>query len=372
MRKMSYDFYAEIINENKVLIENKISGNDSGKKREKRILRTLPDCFNSLYGNWYTNLQCISLFTKYYESGNDNKKEDIKAGYRGYLQTLDVYKMNSNWILKNNGKYSSNLWKLLEKPKIDVNQLPPHSFFLSIEFTLKKPFISRDDEDFYIIDNPISKEKVFKIPYIRASSWKGNLRWVARKLFNNTIDGNKEIQLFGNEKTEENKFNRGRLRFYPTFFNRIGLDIINPHNRETKAGTVPIYFEIVPEKTQVPKKAKVPEKTQAPEKIQAPEKTLGEFSLLYVPFDLIGEDEITVMKEVRNDFTIVLKSIYKLLVYYGFSAKKSSGYGVIDINEEFRFNIIDEKIEYLELRNKSGNFIKFDELLEELGGMNND
>jgi len=353
---MSYDFYTEFYDKNKGYIEDRIRKfNKKPSKKRKWMIKNLPDCFNSLYENWYTNLQCISLFTKYYESRNDNKKEDIKAGYRGYLQILDVYKMNSNCSLKNNGKCSSNLWKLLEKPEIDDNQLPPHSFFLSIEFTLKKPFISRDDEDFYIIDNPISKEKVFKIPYIRASSWKGNLRWVTRKISEKDKKNTRiERQLFGNEKTEENKFKRGRLQFYPTFFNRIGLDIINPHNRETKAGTVPIYFEMAPEK------AEFSENT---------EKTKGEFSLLYVPFDLIGEDEAIVMKEVRNDFDIIIESIYKLLIYYGFSAKKSSGYGVIDINEKFTFNIIDKKIKYLKLKNTSGHFNIFDELLEELGGI---
>ena len=304
---MSYDFYTEFYDKNKGYIEDRIRKfNKKPSKKRKWMIKNLPDCFNSLYENWYTNLQCISLFTKYYESRNDNKKEDIKAGYRGYLQILDVYKMNSNCSLKNNGKCSSNLWKLLEKSEIDIEQLPPHSFFLSIEFTLKKPFISRDDEEFYIIDNPISKEKVFKIPYIRASSWKGNLRWVTRKIFNDIIDDKKEIQLFGNKKTEEIKFKRGRLQFYPTFFDRIGLDIINPHDRKTKAGTVPIYFEIVPEKTQ------------------------GEFSLLYVPFDLIGEDEAIVMKE---DLLLICNALKLLFEEYGISAKRTSGYGAVEITK---------------------------------------
>jgi len=51
--------------------------------------------------------------------------------------------------------------------------------FWAIQFTfiLRKPYMTREDSDFYILDNPIRKDKVFKVPVAAASSWKGLLRW---------------------------------------------------------------------------------------------------------------------------------------------------------------------------------------------------
>ena len=39
-----------------------------------------------------------------------------------------------------------------------------NSSLIRIVFSLKKPYISRDDENFYIIDNPVCKDNVFKVP----------------------------------------------------------------------------------------------------------------------------------------------------------------------------------------------------------------
>jgi CRISPR-associated protein Cmr2 len=101
---------------------------------------------------------------------------------------------------------------------------------------------------------------------IASSTWKGNLRWTMQQLsvLNKEEDNSKRIiNLFANEREEEQNFSRGRLIFFPTFFNNISLEVINPHDRKTRAGTLPIYIESVPEGTE------------------------GNFSLLYIPFDLI-------------------------------------------------------------------------------------
>jgi len=66
---------------------------------------------------------------------------------------------------------------------------------------------------------------------------------------------------------------RGRLHFYPTFFARIGLEVINPHPRDTGAGKQPIYFESVPAGTP------------------------GVFTLLYVPLDLVGRSTPEAMEQ---------------------------------------------------------------------------
>lgn len=94
---------------------------------------------------------------------------------------------------------------------------------------------------------------------------------------------------------------KGRLHFYPTFFDKIGLEVINPHDRRTKAGATPVNIEC------------------------APEGAKGTFSLLYLaPFNTNAE------AEAKKDWDIICDAINKMMLEYGFSAKKSSGYGVIE------------------------------------------
>lgn len=105
---------------------------------------------------------------------------------------------------------------------------------------------------------------------------------------------------------------RGRLIFYPTFFDQIGLDVIAPHDRETKTpARGPIYFETVPENRS------------------------GVFSLLYFPFDLVGNDE-KLRKEAPKDLEILKEAIPAMLTKYGFGAKTTAGYGVIEDKVKFQ------------------------------------
>lgn len=200
-------------------------------------------------------------------------------------------------------------------PVIDselISILPQYSFGIQFELTLAKPYISKDEQEFYIIENPVKKDWVFKSPMVSPSTWKGNLRWVMRKkkeMTNapNTRDDIQIVRLFGYQKEEEGKEKRGRLQFFPTFFDGIDVEIINPHSRKTKAGagSGPIPIEIVPQNSK------------------------GTFTLLYVPFDLIDRDEAYIRKEVKEDLEMIIKAIKDLMFTYGFSAKKSSGTGLI-------------------------------------------
>jgi len=247
-----------------------------------------------------------------------------------------------------------------------LKTIPSCSFFLQFRFALATPYISRDDEEFYIIDNPVRKDKVFKVPMVSGSSWKGNMRWTAMRIFldscfNEGVNQNniKEyikcranmVRIFGYEKdaieayldslfteavnddnesikryTKNGRFDketfrkfleergylkpgvegrRGRLTFYPTFFDKISLEVINPHKRTTKAGTQPIYIESVP--------------------VDAS----GTFSLLYIPFDIMGKPEDVVAKEVVKDLSLIVAALKEMMLTYGFSAKKSSGFGIV-------------------------------------------
>jgi len=190
-------------------------------------------------------------------------------------------------------------------PKINLSLLPAYSFILNFTFTLEKPYISRDEQEFYIIDNPIRKDKVFGLPYVAPSSWKGSLRTALWQIDYNAEDDEMK-RIFGNERAAEKQeeLQAGRLRIFPTFFTKKGLEIINPHNREKSIGTVPIPMESVPIGTS------------------------GSFTILYVPFDLIGKEEKEIKKQMAADIQLICKGLKAMFMDYGFGAKTSSGYGI--------------------------------------------
>lgn len=235
----------------------------------------------------------------------------------------------------------------------NMDALPLGGWFLQFTFTLAKPWLSKDDDPLYVAEsvNPVRKDKVFKVPVMSAASWKGLLRWtmMQTRLFETRKDWSDEQWaeerfaqwfLFGDEKGEEPSgvkdfaayldeckpsakllfrkkvrkdfelgekdelpHHSGRLMFYPTFFNLIDVEVINPHSRTTKAGTHPIYLECAPAGAQ------------------------GAFSLLYVPFDLIGTDAEETRAQAEQDLAATCETIEAMMLTYGFSAKRTSGYG---------------------------------------------
>ncbi len=195
---------------------------------------------------------------------------------------------------------------IFESPKIDLAILPPYSFFIQFTFTLAQPYISRDEQDFYIIDNPVRKDKIFGLPYVASTSWKGSLRaafWHSR---DKEEDHPSIRHLFGNEKGNEDPkdFQAGCLYFYPTFFTSKSLEIINPQNRKLRVGEKPIPFESVPAGT------------------------TGVFTLLYIPFDLIGKDEQKTREQVAQELQLVCEGLQAMFRTYGFGAKTNSGFGL--------------------------------------------
>ena len=225
--------------------------------------------------------------------------------------TKDANTVREYWKKTNLSRNIENKFNALTNSmdcsEIDLNLLPEFSFLLRFKFTLEKPYLSRDEQDFYIIDNPVRKDKIFGLPFVAPSSWKGSLRAALQRRDGKYNSDNLEIQrIFGNNRREERQemLRAGRLHFFPTFFSKIDLEIINPHDRDRKVGINPILMESVPEGTS------------------------GIFSLLYVPYDLIGKDENEIKSQVIGHIILVIKGIAAMFKDYGFGAKTSSGYGI--------------------------------------------
>ena len=212
------------------------------------------------------------------------------------------------------------LYELFKQPTIELGLLPLCSFVIQFTFTLAQPYISRDDQDFYIIDNPVRKDKLLGLPYVAPTSWKGSLRAAFRRVFeiktnyeareNLSKEDLKKIgwdeRLFGNQKgvKESAELLSGRLNFYPTFFTQKSLEIINPHDRARRVGKNPILIESVP--------------------INA----TGVFTLLYVPFNyFVAKSQI--QADALADLKLVAEALQAMFCKYGFGAKTSSGFGLV-------------------------------------------
>ena len=272
---------------------------------------------------------------------DDDKKRATKRHHR----LVGQYVLYANRAIDDIGTLG------LEKPNPEiVDTLAPGSFCLTFKLRLVRPLLSKDDEAFHICDNPMRKDHVFRVPMMSPSGWKGCLRSAATRLLaaraSKLTDQDfatarlRLTALFGNEKGMDVKksdrrrwdeyldktggpkaaelyremlktrstsgFLAGRLRFFPAFFDDLGIEVINPHDRTKKAGKLPIYFECVPDGGS------------------------GTFSLLHVPFDLVEQSESVLRQEVASDLEVIAPALEAMLTLYGFGAKTSSGYGVID------------------------------------------
>lgn len=200
------------------------------------------------------------------------------------------------------------LWQPIARPEPDLTLLPEGSFAVRFTFTLAQPYLSKDDNPFYIIDNPIVRDPVFGLPLVRPSSWKGNLGAALRQLGCSEANAAWH-RLLGRAPVGDDDANAraGRLTFYPTFFTKTGLEIINPHDRVTRVGQDPILMECVPRGAE------------------------GTFTLLYSPF---GVSEAGKTGEARaqliEDLPLLAEGLRALFRLYGFSAKRTSGYGLAE------------------------------------------
>ncbi|WP_456325117.1 RAMP superfamily CRISPR-associated protein, partial [Desulfonauticus submarinus] len=118
---------------------------------------------------------------------------------------------------------------------------------------------------------------------------------------------------------KETSVHKGRAIFYPTYFDTLSLEVINPHNRKTKAGTQPIYYEVVPKETE------------------------GILQIVYVPFDgiLLGKDSLN--NQVKEDILFLKKLVEDTITEYGVGAKTKLGWGRGEIMEG-KIGVNEEKL----------------------------
>ncbi|ADU96316.1 protein of unknown function DUF324 [Thermovibrio ammonificans HB-1] len=294
-----------------------------------------------------------------------------------------------------------------------VEKLPKYSFAIWFKFKLKAPYFSKDDDEFYIIQNPILKETNFKVPMIRGSAWKGALAHAFRELINkaNTLENSRKaiesfLRIFGagsesiktleeylknklkrnehenlqkykeeflkfvlfelgleiNQELIENVNNaqnykdisnllavkvwekyknsysylslefqthKGRAIFYPTYFDELSLEIINPHDRRKRAGKNPIHYEVVPAGTE------------------------GIFQLIYIPFDGILKTDEELREEIQKDLGNLIEAL-KVLANKGVGAKTKLGWGRFEILESEKKICLDKNIELPEKPKNKG------------------
>ena len=320
----------------------------------------------------------------------------FKGGY--VLDKNSELSRQKNFFKRTDYKYSigdttkikqiSGIYENPQKLQNYINKLPKFSFSIWFKFKLESPYFSKDDDEFYIIQNPCLKETNFKVPMVRGSAWKGVLASAFRELFkddfsNKRIKIDSFLRIFGagsesikaieqalltetgslkkvkeklpefllfelglevkekdlqeikniknkqqlfnfiknklSKKLEDNQKNlpiefqthKGRAIFYPTYFDKLSLEIINPHDRRKRAGTTPIHYEVVPKETE------------------------GIFQLIYIPFDAVLKTDEEVRKESEEDLKNLIEAL-KSLSEKGIGAKIKLGWG--------RFEILDKKV----------------------------
>jgi len=237
---------------------------------------------------------------------------------------------NKKEILNNviNDREAKNIRNFYPKPE-DLQSLPEDSRLIKISFTLKKPYTSRDEGEFHIIDgkifeNPIVRDKFTGLPMVRPSTWKGHLRFAAGRV--DEINGKKLDErtrrdivrrLFGSESDDENAL-KGRLYFFPTFFEEeAGRDVITPLKRDTRTpARGPISLEVMKAKSK------------------------GEFYLLYIPYP---KGENFKEEQIEEDLRFVAEALKQMFYTYGFSAKKTSGFGVVEPLKEVDVQVYPEE-----------------------------
>jgi len=300
---MIYDYIANQINQNLIALETLGKHEKEAKNSNGNQRRQAEDQATKVRQSLLSDATAIHSFFEVSELANFN---EFRATWQNY---------NKNVKIPLEKAVKQLYEEVFETPKIDLAKLLPYSFVVQFRFTLAQPYISRDEANFYIIDNPVRKDKIFGLPYVAPTSWKGSLRAALYKMGQQAKDAQVK-RLFGNDKEveEPGDLQAGRLYFFPTFFTQKSLEIINPHDRSRQVGKNPILIESVPIGAE------------------------GVFTLLYLPFNSPADkDTKSLVEQVTEDLELVVEALQKMLCEYGFGAKTSSGFGLV--SEKIKGNL---------------------------------
>lgn len=141
-------------------------------------------------------------FLKWHYS-DKNKLDEFKKRIKPEKQYNISLKGNTNSNLN-----IENLSGIISENKLHdyIKNLLPCSFILRAKIELKSPYFSSDDDDFYLIQNPCLKEKVFKVPMIRGSDWKGAIAKAGKDLINKDFRWfSSYVRVFGTGSDEYRK-----------------------------------------------------------------------------------------------------------------------------------------------------------------------
>jgi len=355
------------------------------KDEKKQILK---ESFPFL-DHYFNNDDNIAVFIKRFSSIDTTKDFPLAFLKEKVLKSSSkIFKINNSENNPDNPiqKIQNISGIITDKNNIKnlIEKLPKYSFTVWVKFRLLEQYFSRDDDEFYIIQNPILKETAFKVPMVRGSSWKGALAGAFKKILNDKDNNKSEIiesylRIFGagsdsikviesylrekpnsledfrnkvlefilfelgmkvtkdyideikaennedkliqklqekiSQKIKKNDLpiefqtHKGKAIFYPTYFNKLSLEIINPHDRRKRAGTVPIHYEVVPSGTE--------------EILQ----------VVYIPFDGVLKRDDELGKEAEKDLKLLCKAI-EILSNEGIGAKTKLGWGRFEMLEK--------------------------------------
>lgn len=217
----------------------------------------------------------------------------------------------------------------LRAPPVDIAVLPAFSAALTLRFRLLTPLLTRDDDPFYLFDNPVRKDHVYGVPFLAAASLKGlaadafqrgfahDLSWPElgkddqARTMRYRRDKAAAKRLFGIASDDPNEFasEAGRLHFSPVWFSHVQYLVMNPTRTDGSGiGTQPIQFEAV---------APVTEKGKP---VQA---EIGFF--YFNPAGAEESDEAT----ARADLACLIGALAAWWPALGLGAKRLAGYGAI-------------------------------------------
>lgn len=197
----------------------------------------------------------------------------------------------------------------------DLDGLPDGSWLLAMGFTLTKPFTSKSESAFhpyeerrvrgntewFEVQNPIVRDHLTGLPVVTPTTWKGHLRFAARMV---SMPEMTIHRLFGETLGDEGG-RASRLHFFPTFFTAdTQCEVITPLKRSTRTpARGPISIEVVPSGS------------------------TGTFCLLYLPYP---KGPQWAPSQIADDLEAVAPALKAMFLDYGFSAKKTAGWGVVE------------------------------------------